>query len=147
MIAPTLTISDSEFLFGPTSGSRSSSESDARSKIVTLRQEIHIFKFLLARRYRSIYRKLITNLTTGAVLHADETEVRLRSGKSYVWVFASFEEVVFVRRPTREGNYLRELLGKFGGVLITDFYGAYEPPRDCRRPFGLSHAAMSNTSI
>jgi uncharacterized protein YprB with RNaseH-like and TPR domain len=90
------------------------------------RQEIHVFKFLFARRYRSVYRKLITKLTTGAVLHADETEVRLRSGKSYVWVFASFEEVVFVRRPTREGNFLRELLGKFGGVLITDFYAAYD---------------------
>jgi Transposase IS66 family len=90
------------------------------------RQEIHVFKYLLARRYRPVYRRLIAKLTTGAVLHADETEVRLRSGKSYVWVFASFEEVVFVRRPTREGEFLRELLGKFAGVLITDFYAAYD---------------------
>jgi len=90
------------------------------------RQEIHVFKLLLARRYRSVYRKLITKLATGAVLHADETEVRLRSGKSYVWVFASFEEVVFVRRPTREGDFLRALLRKFSGVLITDFYAAYD---------------------
>ena len=90
------------------------------------RQEIHVFKSLLARRYRSIYRRLIEKLTTGAVLHVDETEVRLRSGKSYVWVFASLEEVVFVRRPNREGKFLRELLGKFAGVLITDFYAAYD---------------------
>jgi predicted RecB family nuclease len=90
------------------------------------RQEIHVFKSLLARRYRSVSRRLIAKLTTGAVLHADETEVRLRSGKSYVWVFASLEEAVFVRRPTREGEFLRELLGKFAGVLITDFYVAYD---------------------
>jgi hypothetical protein len=90
------------------------------------RQEIHVFKTLLARRYRSVYRRLIEKMTTGALLHVDETEVRLRSRKSYVWVFASFEEVVFVRRPTREGKFLRELLGKFAGVLITDFYAAYD---------------------
>jgi len=90
------------------------------------RQEIHVFKSLLARRYRSVYRRLITKLTTSSVLHADETEVRLRSGKSYVWVFASVEEVVFIRRPSREGAFLRELLGKFAGVLVTDFYAAYD---------------------
>jgi hypothetical protein len=94
--------------------------------IVISRQEIHVFKSLFARRYRSVYQKLVAKLTTGAVLHADETEVKLRSGKSYAWVFASLEEVVFVRRRTREGEFLRKLLGKFAGVLITDFYAAYD---------------------
>ena len=95
--------------------------------IVIPRQEIHAFKKLMARRYRSIYRTLIAKLTTGGgVLHADETEVRLRSGKSYVWVFTSLEDVVFMQRPTREGEFLRGLLGNFNGVLVTDFYTAYD---------------------
>ncbi len=94
--------------------------------IVIPRQEIHVFKKLLARRYRSLYRSLIAKLTTGGVLHADETEVRLRSTKSYVWVFASLEDVVFMRRPTREGEFLRHLLDNFDGVLITNFYAAYD---------------------
>ncbi len=102
------------------------------------RQEIHVFKSIFARRYRSVYRKLTRKLTTGAILHADETEFRLRFGKSYVWVFANLEEVVFVRRPNREGAFLRELLGDFGGVLITDFYAAYDG-LECRQQKCLIH--------
>jgi hypothetical protein len=36
------------------------------------------------------------------------------------------EEVVFMYRPTREGGFLEELLEGFSGVLVSDFYGAYE---------------------
>jgi hypothetical protein len=50
----------------------------------------------------------------------------LRSGKGYVWVFTTSEEVVYIFRPTREGNFLQDLLRDFHGVLVTDFYGAYD---------------------
>lgn len=90
------------------------------------RQEIHVFKSLMARRYRSTYQKLLAKLIAGPVLHADETEVKLRSGKAYVWVFTSLEGVVFIQRPTREGKFLRGMLKDFNGVLVTDFYAAYD---------------------
>jgi predicted RecB family nuclease len=88
--------------------------------------EIHMFKTLMARRYRAGYKKLLEKLLAGKVLHVDETEVILRTGKAYVWVFASMEEVVFMYRPTREGAFLKDLLKDFHGVLVSDFYAAYD---------------------
>ena len=43
-----------------------------------------------------------------------------------VWVFTTLEEVVFMYRPTREGNFLQKLLRDFHGVLVSDFYSAYD---------------------
>ncbi len=48
------------------------------------------------------------------------------TGKGYVWVFANLEEVVFMYRPTREGDFLKEMLKDFKGVLLSDFYAAYD---------------------
>ena len=88
--------------------------------------EILTFKTLLARMYQPTYRKLMAMILAGQVVHVDETEVKLKTGKGYVWVFASLEEVVYIFRPTREGDFLRELLKDFHGVLVSDFYAAYD---------------------
>jgi hypothetical protein len=88
--------------------------------------ELHMFKSLMARYYRTTYRKLLDKILSGNLLHVDETEVTLRSGKGYVWVFANLEEVVFLYKTTREGDFLRALLKDFKGVLVSDFYAAYD---------------------
>jgi hypothetical protein len=88
--------------------------------------EIHMFKGLLARRYRKTYDGLLAKLASGSVLHADETEVHLRTGKGYVWVFASIEEVAYVYKPSREGEFIKDFLKDFHGVLVSDFYAAYD---------------------
>ena len=44
----------------------------------------------------------------------------------YVWVLASLEEVAYFYTPTREGNTIRALLKNFSGVLVSDFYAAYD---------------------
>ena len=59
-------------------------------------------------------------------MHIDDTETELQQGKGYVWVFTNLEEVVFMFRPTREGAFLQKLLKDFHGVLISDFYSAYD---------------------
>jgi hypothetical protein len=66
--------------------------------------EVHFFKSLMASYYRPCHRRLLKTILAGAVLHADETEVKLRTGKGYVWVLAAAEEVVYPYRPTREGT-------------------------------------------
>jgi hypothetical protein len=38
-----------------------------------------------------------------------------------VWVFASLEEVVFMYKPTREGEFLHKMLKSFEGVLVSGF--------------------------
>ena len=88
--------------------------------------EIHMFKSLVARRYRKTYGGLLAKLASGSVLHADETEVHLRTGKGYVWVFASIEEVAYVYKRSREAEFIKGLLRDFHGVLVSDFYAAYD---------------------
>jgi predicted RecB family nuclease len=88
--------------------------------------ELHMFKSLLARRYRPTIRSILAKLIAGTVIHADETHTNLQKGKGYVWVLANMEEVVYLYKPSREGNFLHELLKGFTGVLITDFYSAYD---------------------
>ena len=50
----------------------------------------------------------------------------MQKDKGYVWVLANMEEVAYVYRPTREGDWIQELLRDFRGVLVTDFYSAYD---------------------
>jgi predicted RecB family nuclease len=88
--------------------------------------EVHFFKSLMACYYRPCYRRLLKTILAGPVLHVDETEVKLRTGKGYVWVLAAAEEVVYLYRPTREGDFLPKLLKDFRGVLVSDFYAAYD---------------------
>src|SRR5262245_3784288 len=80
----------------------------------------------MSRYYRPTYQRLLKKILSGNLLHIDETEVRLKLGKGYVWVFTNIEEVVYMFKPTREGSFLRELLKGFHGVLVSDFYAAYD---------------------
>lgn len=88
--------------------------------------DIHIFKSLMAEYYRPTYASLMKKLITGRLIHADETAIKLKKSSGYVWVFTSLEEVVFMYKPSREGEFLKELLKEFKGTLISDFYGAYD---------------------
>jgi hypothetical protein len=88
--------------------------------------ELHALKGLMARTYRATYRSLLKAILAGNLLHVDETEVKLQTGKGYVWVFTNLEEVVYLYRPTREGDFLKDLLRDFKGVLVSDFYAAYD---------------------
>ncbi len=89
-------------------------------------QELNRFKPMMARYYQPCADKLLAKIVSGDVLHIDETEVRLRTGKAYVWVLATAQEVVYILRPSREGDFLAELLKDFRGVLVSDFYAAYD---------------------
>jgi predicted RecB family nuclease len=91
--------------------------------------EILTFKSLLARFYRPAYNALLTKIVNGAVLHVDETYVTLRTGKGFVWVLGSPDEVVYMYRATREAQFLQEMLRDFHGVLISDFYAGYDSIR------------------
>src|SRR5262249_15218551 len=100
--------------------------------------EIHMFKSLMATHYQTSYKRLLDKIFTGGLVHVDETEVTLHTGKGYVWVFTNLEEVVFLYRPTREGDFLKELLKDFRGVLVSDFYAAYDSI-DCPQQKCLIH--------
>jgi transposase len=83
-------------------------------------------KEMAASYYAGTYERLLMKLHSGALLHADETKISLKNKVGFVWVFANMEEVAYVFSETREGNVLQDYLKNFKGVLVSDFYAAYD---------------------
>jgi predicted RecB family nuclease len=89
--------------------------------------QVYAFKQSLARYYAGTYKVLLEKILAGILIHGDETEVHVRRvGQAYVWVLTNLEEVVFLYRPSREGDFLHDLLKDFRGVFVSDFYAAYD---------------------
>jgi predicted RecB family nuclease len=88
--------------------------------------ELYTIKSLMAKRYQATWKSILRKILAGGVIHIDETHVNLPHGKGYVWVLTSLEEVIYIYRATREGDFLQELLKGFTGVVISDFYSAYD---------------------
>jgi transposase len=58
--------------------------------------------------------------------HLDETSWRQGDKRAWLWVAVTSWVTVFVVRLSRGGQVARELLGeRFGGILVTDRYSAY----------------------
>jgi predicted RecB family nuclease len=96
------------------------------------------FKVMMAHYYNATTRQILENLVSGGVIYADETEVKLKNTKGYVWVLSNMEEVLYLYRPSRELDFLKEMLLGFAGVLVTDFYPAYDG-LNCRQQKCLVH--------
>jgi len=80
----------------------------------------------MAERYRETYDEIMQRLTHGRLIHADETHVSVKGKDSYVWVLTSMEDVVYIWSKTRDNVIITEILKDFQGVLISDFYSAYD---------------------
>jgi predicted RecB family nuclease len=83
-------------------------------------------KMAAAQSYAVTYDRILKKLCSGKLLHVDETSISVRGVNGYVWALASMEEVAYFFTPSREGNTIRELLKNFSGVLVSDFYAAYD---------------------
>ncbi len=88
--------------------------------------------------YRDTYEEIKHNLLHGKLIHADETHFSAKGKSSYVWVFTSMCEVIYIWSETREGSVAGNLLQEFKGVLVTDFYSAYDSI-DCPQQRCLIH--------
>jgi predicted RecB family nuclease len=93
------------------------------------RGTINKMKVAAAEFYQPTYDNLLKRITAGRLVHADETKVDYKSRRGYVWTFTNMEEVAFVFAESREGDLVQSLLKNFNGVLVTDFYAAYESIR------------------
>jgi predicted RecB family nuclease len=89
-------------------------------------QATHSIKEQAAKTYQGSYDLLLKKLCGGHLLHADETKIGIRNNDGFVWVFANMEEVAYVYSETREGDLLQTMLKDFKGVLVSDFYAAYD---------------------
>jgi predicted RecB family nuclease len=91
-----------------------------------------------AKYYTETYESVLKHLVKGNLLHADETLVSIKGKPAYVWVFTNLHEVAYVYAESREGEMIHRLLTDFKGVLVSDFYTAYDSLA-CRQQKCLVH--------
>ena len=78
--------------------------------------------FLLESRYQDYS----TQIARSGVLHADETGWRLNGRTHWLWCFATPTLCYYLITPSRGSPVIRQVLGQlFPGILICDFWGAY----------------------
>jgi hypothetical protein len=80
----------------------------------------------IAESYTPMYRSILRELANGTVVHADETKGVVSGSGHYVWVFANLTTVAYVYSDSRESAILEDVLSGFRGVLVSDFYAAYD---------------------
>ncbi len=80
----------------------------------------------MAALYLPTYEEIEQGIRSGPLVHVDETRVSVKGAMGYVWVFAGIQDVVYVYADSREADVVMRMLKDFKGVLISDFYPAYE---------------------
>jgi predicted RecB family nuclease len=88
--------------------------------------------------YQEAHQIILDRLIKGSFVHVDETRANIRGKTAYVWVLTNLHEVSYLYSDTREGGFIQELLKEFKGILISDFYAAYDS-LDCPQQKCLIH--------
>jgi hypothetical protein len=65
-------------------------------------------------------------MTNPRLIHVDETMTSIEGNTAYIWVITNLEQVAYFYTETREGDKIQALLKDFKGVLVSDFYAAYD---------------------
>jgi predicted RecB family nuclease len=90
------------------------------------RHEAYRIKSAMAEQYMPTYRGILRQIAEGGLVHADETKGVVKGSGHYVWVFANLTTVAYVYSESREAAILEDVLDGFNGVLVSDFYAAYD---------------------
>jgi hypothetical protein len=90
------------------------------------RGTLHDFKCAAAEYYSGTKKAILDRIIHGSLIHADETHANIKGQLAYVWVLTNLKEVVYILAESREGDFIRNLLKDFQGVLVSDFYSAYD---------------------
>jgi predicted RecB family nuclease len=83
--------------------------------------------------YAETERSIMQHLLESPFIHADETPINIRGVTQYVWVFTDGKYSVFKLTETREATIVHEFLTNYNGILISDFYPAYDSVRCCQQ--------------
>ena len=87
---------------------------------------VNDMKVSMAKKYEPTYRRILEQIANGPLVHADETKGVVRGDGHYVWIFANLTSAAYVYSESREAAMLENVLGGFNGVLVSDFYAAYD---------------------
>jgi len=90
------------------------------------RSSLNEFKIKASKLYSDTKAKILDQIITGKLIHADETNANIKGRLAYVWVLTSLTDVVYILTESREGETVQQLLKGFKGVLVSDFYAAYD---------------------
>jgi transposase len=86
------------------------------------------------------YEQLGKEARASAVLHADETGCRVNGQTWWLWCFANGQVCYYMIDRSRGSPALEKFfVGEFDGVLITDFWAAYNAVRAAERQCCLVH--------
>jgi hypothetical protein len=81
----------------------------------------------LAAVLKPLYDDLAEAAKLSAVLNVDESGWRILGRTAWLWCFTSARLAYYVLTPSRAGPVIKQVLGEiFKGILITDFFGAYD---------------------
>jgi len=95
-------------------------------KLDMLLETLITVKRTAARQYKPTYESILRHLVTGNLLHVDETRVSIKGNPAYVWVFTNLQDVAYLYAESRDGSFLQEMLKDFKGILVSDFFTAYD---------------------
>ena len=87
---------------------------------------VHHMKERFERYYAETRQKILANIVRGNLVHADETRATIKGKTGFVWVLTNMNEVFYTLADSREGDMVQKLLPDFKGVLVSDFYTAYD---------------------
>lgn len=102
------------------------------------KSSVHIFKSYITDYYQETFEKINQKILNSPVLYVDETPINMKIESGYAWVLTNTEEVISFYKATREGEFIKEYLANFRGILVSDFYSAYDS-LDCRQQKCLIH--------
>jgi Transposase IS66 family len=88
--------------------------------------DVKRIKSEIANKYMPTYRGILAQIKKGRLIHADETKGVVKGEGHYIWVFTNLTAVAYVYAESREATILEETLDGFRGVLVSDFYAAYD---------------------
>jgi hypothetical protein len=104
------------------------------------------FKNQMAEYYSQTHQRILERVVSGNLVHADETNASIKGKRGYVWVFTNMHEVAYLYSESREGELVETLLGKYKGVLVSDFYAVYNS-LDCPQQKCLIHLVRDLNGI
>lgn len=80
----------------------------------------------LAANLESMYQELIGLMKQTPYLHVDETGLPLDGKRWWRWVLATKLLAIYHTAATRGHQAIKELVRDYAGILVTDFWSAYE---------------------
>ena len=106
------------------------------------------FRNQLRTRLKPVYEDLILKIRRSRFLHADETGWKIDGKSGWLWSFSNKKTAVCHIDKSRGGKVPQAILGSaYKGVLITDFYSAYNKVKSGPKQRCLVHLLRDITRV